>query len=103
MYKVNKFPIGSVVDFKMTLCPTINAPVSQGKLVRYCRVPGCQSVIIRGENNNIIHYPVQLAVVELSDGSTVRVDAKGILGVHKGECYALVPTSNGTSLVPVSQ
>lgn len=81
MDKVKELPLGSLVNFKMTLCPTINAPVSQGRLVKYCRVPGWQSVL-DGKSKSPKHYPVKLAQVEvLSTGDVVRVDAKGIINV----------------------
>ncbi|MGD9161526.1 MAG: hypothetical protein PVG39_24145 [Desulfobacteraceae bacterium] len=82
MDKVKELPLGSLVNFKMTMCPTIDAPVTQGILKKYCRVPGWQSVLERGENKTPKHYPVRLAEVEvLTTGDVVRVDAKGIIGV----------------------
>jgi len=83
MYLPRKFEPGALVDVKLTMCPTIDAPTMKGILKRYCRVPGWQSVLERN-NEGIIpkHYPVKLAVVEVLDtGDVVRVDAKGILGL----------------------
>jgi len=100
MDKVKQFPLGSVVNFKMTVCPVINAPITQGRLIKYCRVPGWQSVLER-DTNKAKHYPVKLAVVELlSSGETVRVDAKGII---ETTTLALVPASAGTKLLPITQ
>jgi len=83
MYLIRKFEPGSFVDFKMTMCPTIDAPFIKGVLKKHCRVPGWQSVLERNDKEFIPkHYPVKLAEVEvLSTGDMVRVDARGIIGL----------------------
>jgi hypothetical protein len=83
MYLIGEFEPGALVDVKLTMCPTIDAPIMKGILKRYCRVSGWQSVLERN-NEGIIpkHYPVKLAVIEvLSTGDMVRVDARGIIGL----------------------
>ena len=76
---MDKIPIGYTIGFKLTVCPTINAPIIQGVLKKYCRVPGWQSVLTKNEIKTK-HYPVKLAEVEvLTTKDVVRVDAKGII------------------------
>ena len=98
MDKIVELPLDSLVDFKTTLCPIVNAPVTQGILKKYCRTTGWQSIMDR-ESKNMKHYPVQLAVVELPDGERMRVNAKGIIGLTT---LALVPAVDGTRLLPVT-
>lgn len=82
MDKIQQLAIGSVVNFKLTLCPNIDAPIIQGILKKCCRVPGWQSVLVRGQRVTTKHYPVKLVEVELlTTGCMVRVDAKGIIGI----------------------
>ena len=79
--KIVELPLGALVNFRMTLCPTINAPIVQGILKKYCRVPGWQSVL-ECDGKSTKHYHAKLAVVEiLSTGDVARVDAAGIIDV----------------------
>lgn len=82
MDKVTKLPLGSSVDFKLTVCPTISSPVMQGILHKYCKLPGWQSILTHGEKRVPMHYPVKLAVIELKNGDMVRVDAKSVVAVN---------------------
>ena len=81
MYLIGKFKPGAIVDFKMTMCPTIDAPIIEGILKKYCRVPGWQSILEQSAEGIIPkHYPVKLAVIEvLNTGDVVKIDARGIL------------------------
>ena len=86
MNKIRELPLGSPVRFKMTLFPVINAPIIQGILKKYCRVPGWQRVVEYGKKKTYRYYPVKLAQVKvLTTGNIVKIDAKGIINVIEME------------------
>ena len=95
---MDRLPLDSLVAFKTTLCPMINAPVTHGILKKYCRVTGWQSIMDRA-TKRMRHYPVKLAVVELPNGERMRVNVKGIIGPTT---LALVPVIDGTTLLPTT-